>query len=41
MLKKIILPQENNKHLTFEQFKHIIDTIKPLSVNMAANGEPF
>jgi len=39
--KKIILPQENNKHLTFEQFKHIIDTIKPLSVNMAANGEPF
>lgn len=39
--KKIISKEENNKHLTLEQFKHIIDVIKPLSVNMAANGEPF
>jgi MoaA/NifB/PqqE/SkfB family radical SAM enzyme len=39
--KKIISPNENNVHLSFEKFKHIVDTIKPISVNLAANGEPF
>lgn len=39
--KKIIMPEDNNKHFSFDLFKKIIDEIRPLSVNMATNGEPF
>jgi MoaA/NifB/PqqE/SkfB family radical SAM enzyme len=39
--KKIILPEQDNVNMSFEKFRHIIDTVKPVSVNMAANGEPF
>ncbi len=39
--KKIISSSENNKHLTFEKFKIIVDKIRPRSINLAANGEPF
>lgn len=39
--KEIIMPEDNNKHLSFDLFKKIIDEIRPLSVNMATNGEPF
>ncbi|MFH8038990.1 MAG: radical SAM protein [Candidatus Aenigmatarchaeota archaeon] len=39
--KKIISKEEDNVHLSFDKFKYIIDIIKPKSVNLAANGEPF
>ncbi len=39
--KSIVPAAEHNTHMTLPQFVAILDAVKPLSVNMAANGEPF
>jgi|GEM_PF-1383295 len=39
--KSIVPVAEHNTNMSLEQFVSILDSVRPLSVNMAANGEPF
>jgi MoaA/NifB/PqqE/SkfB family radical SAM enzyme len=39
--KKVMQPTEKNKALDFERFRKFFDEVRPLSINLAASGEPL